>query len=415
MLGKNKNNKPCVLIITLICGGGHLQAANALRKKIVKADPAMSVIQVDLFNDWMGKLIGRFLTNIWNVPLQKGHNFISLCYSYFGIPIADVIFFIPLFIQAFRTFQKYSFLRIIDTQCVGTTAITLALYLSNKLKKKNLKVEKILTEIPTKRAIHFFHPLRLLPNRLKKLIELNVVEPLPLEQNFWKKNTGLNDDQIKIITPPLREAFFQLSNLPITREEYKIKMSFSSEEEKDKVVKIAKIESKIIFEDPRNITVDCSENCDLTTIMLGSQPHTKTIHKYLEKFSELIRHSPSKEYLLFVLGNSSISGWKQLLNFWEDLEDLPKNFHPILLSMQEHETVAHLLKISNRTITRSGGLTSMELFKIQQKNALIHTDIIRNHQPVLRKMPPWEIGNAEVLIERIGAKIIHPDFLNSLE
>ena len=56
----------------------------------------------------------------------------------------------------------------------------------------------------------------------------------------------------------------------------------------------------------------------------------------------------------------------------------------------------------------------MELLKVEQKNASIHSDIIKKNKPVLKKMPPWEIGNAEVLINKIGARIIHPDYLDSL-
>ncbi len=410
MLNNENIQKPCVLIITTMCGGGHLQAANALRNRIESENPDISVLQIDIFNDWLGRLVGGFLTQRWNAPLRRGHNFISLAYSYIGIPVADPLFFLPLFISALKTFLNHNIIQIIDTQPVGTAAISLALKISNRLKKQSLKIEKILTEIPTKRAIHFFHPLKLLPKKLKELIELHIVEPIPEESNFWNKYCGLNNNQIKIIKAPLREAFFKIQEI-----ENQFSFSFVSVEEKNQILKIAKIDSLISNENPLSVNLQLGTQWDATTIMLGSQPQTRTIQKYLDKLSNIARGNPSREYIIFVLGNSNINGWSQIKKIWEEKLETPSNFHPVLLSMQQHETVAQLLKFSDRTITRSGGLTSMELLKVRQSHALIHSDILKEGKPVLKKMPPWEIGNAEILMQRIGAKIIHPDCLESLE
>lgn len=411
MLGKKDLDKPYTLIITTVCGGGHLQAAHAFKNAIRSENPETEVLQIDIFNDWLGKVIGGFLTQRWNAPLRKGHNFLSLCYSYFGIPFADPLFFLPLFVQALVTFNRYPITRIIDTQPVGTCAVTLALLISNKLKKQSLKIEKILTEIPTKKAVHFFHPLKLLPQPLRNLIDLFVVEPLPDEKGFWPKYTGLKETQIKKIAPPLRSAFF----LPDDKVEKEIYISFSSHEEKTLILSIARIKELVTLEDDLSVTLKLPKNAHVTTIMLGSQPKTKTIYSYLEKFYSLAaKQYLNKNYLIFVLGNQSIQGWEELKNHWDDKVPL-KNFHPILLSMQTEKTVATLLKSSNRTITRSGGLTSMELLKTNQRHALIHSDVVRKMNPVLKKMPPWEIGNALVLMEKIGAKITHPDHIDSLE
>ena len=351
MLEENINTTSYTLIITTICGGGHLQAANAIRKKILSSDQTAQVIQIDLFNDWMGKAVGGFLTRCWNSPLRKGHNILSLCYSYFGIPFADPLFFIPLFINAFKTFQKYPLCRVIDTQPVGSFAITLALLLSNKLKNKNLKIEKILTELPTKKAIHFFHPLKLLPKCLTNLIEFHVVEPLPLEKNFWPKYTGLKACQIKKMDPPLREDFFGINKFAFGQDY--LELTFFSAEQKEKCLLIARLNNWIETKD-KGLTVllKPDTDCHITTLMLGSQPQIKTIRKYLVKFKELCTLSSEKHHLFFILGNHNLSKWNDLVTEWAEKQGLPENFHPVLLSVQNNKTIAQLLKSSHHTITR---------------------------------------------------------------
>lgn len=408
------NENPCVIIITTVCGGGHLQAAGAFKAQISRSSPQFSIKQIDIFNDWLGKIVGGFLTKRWNAPLRKGHNFLSLSYSYFGIPFIDPVFFLFIFVRAFITFIKLPIVRVIDTQPVGTAAISLALLATNKINKRRVRLEKILTEIPTKKSIHFFHPLKLLPKFLKKTIDLCVVDPSPKEDTFWPKYTGLSSQQIKKIAPPLREAFFSLPTLAQNEKVFSI--SFSSNEEKETSLKIARIEGLIQHKGELEIQLDCSSNCYVVTIMLGSQPPTKMIQKYLEKYYQLAKENPHfRDMVIFVLGNSTISSFEVIKNFWLNQKNLPSNFHPVLLSTQEQITVAGLLSASDLTITRAGGLTSMELLAIKPKNSSIHTDVIHKGKPVLGKMPPWEIGNAEVLIDKIGAKIIHPDFIQLSE
>ena len=383
------------------------------KKKILADNPETTILQVDIFNDWMGKFFGSFFTQCWNTPLRKGHHFISLFTSYFGIPIADPIFFIPIFIQAFLAFQRYPITEVIDTQPMGTSAICLAMKLSNRLKKQKLVLNKILTEIPTRRAIHFFHPLKLMPKLLRKLIQLHIVEPFPQEQNFFKRQTGLEKDQIQLIDPPLREAFFDQMLLDSPKR--KIAISFQSDVEKLSVVKIGKLENYIEEQNEKSLTLNCQNKSKIITIMLGSQPHTKVFEKYLDGFINSCKKKPHISYFIFILGNPSSPGFEDFRISLLYLDSRPKNFHPIILSIQEQKTVAHLLKYSDLTITRSGGLTSMELLKVEQKNARIHTNFLKEGKPSLKRMPPWEIGNAEVLIEKIGAKMIHPDLIEFLE
>jgi hypothetical protein len=411
MLSKKDPEKPVTLIITTICGGGHLQTAKAMKGLIEANQPEARVIEIDIFNDWFGKYLGAFFTQCWNQPLRKGQNLILLAYAYLGIPLADPILFLPIFIQSFLTFYRLPVTRIIDTQPVGNCATTLAVYLTNKLKKKQLKIEKILTEIPTALAFHFYHPLKLLPTALRNLIEFQVASPLPEQADFFFKHAKLNSWQIKTIQPPLRHAFFEKEALSDPH----LTLHFSSEREKEEVLRIGQLHSLITCEQPLSCQIHLDAKIHLTTIMLGSQPQIRLQIAYLDKLYQLaLKEGLKKHHVIIVLGNHRIEKWKSLIEIW--LERPPiKFFHPVLLTAQPEGTVAKLLKRSHRTITRSGGLTAMELLQSEQQHALIHTDTIRKNQPVLKKMPPWEIGNAQVLMKTLGARITNPDYLEELE
>ena len=82
--------------------------------------------------------------------------------------------------------------QIVDTQPVGTFAIIKAIKLARKITGKPLKLEKIVTELPTDNVIHFFKPIKLLSSTDRSLIKLITTLPLLKEnqtaEGFWKKN-----------------------------------------------------------------------------------------------------------------------------------------------------------------------------------------------------------------------------------
>jgi hypothetical protein len=396
------------------CGGGHYQTAKALESSLKEEYPGSTILLVDIFEDWMGKFFGGFFTRCWNTPLQKGYYFISMPFSYFGIPIADVLFYIPLFIASYKAFTRYPLTRILDTQPVGTSAFCLALKWANKLKKRKIRLEKVLTELPTKKAIHFFHPIKLMPMGLKNILDLLVIEPLPKEPDFWKKYPKVTSQQVKIIDPPLRKAFFQLSSHPPLSHPFEVPLIIHNEQDQGYYEKSFPLSQLIKKTAPDHYTFLTPEHAFITTLMLGSQPHSKIIDQYLKKLAELTQKELEKkqQHIVFILGNEKTPGWNQLKKNWLQHAGIPSNFFPLLLSMQDQKTVAALFHSSHQTITRSGGLTSMELMKASRGQVWVHTDIAVKQQPVLRRMPPWEQGNAEVMIEKLGAKVTTPNHLS---
>jgi UDP-N-acetylglucosamine:LPS N-acetylglucosamine transferase len=405
---------PFIVILTLTCGGGHLQAARALSARFKEELPDCTVLEINLFEHWMGSFLGKSFTKIWNAPLQRGYSRVSLFLSRVGIPIFDVLFFIPIFINATMTFYKNPVTKVIDTQPVATAAVTFALLVTNKLKSKKLRLEKVLTELPTRKATHFFHPIKFLPKFLRRLIVLEVVETFSQAPEFWRKAARLKLAQVKLIQPPLRDAFFKLGS---TSKDSTFELYLETKNREETLLLTKKSPELSGLSELNSTTLLFSRpaNAFITTLMLGSQPHSRIIHEYLTKLQQLTLDFPQETtHLVFVLGNDKTPGWSKLKKQWMDSELPAKNFIPILLSMQNQRTVALLFHYSDQTITRSGGLTSMELLQAARGQVWIHTESEIKKVPQLKKMPPWEAGNAEILIKKLGAKVTTPNHLKQL-
>jgi hypothetical protein len=103
-------------------------------------------------------------------------------------------------------------------------------------------------------------------------------------------------------------------------------------------------------------------------------------------------------------------------------KDYPSTLTILPLPYQEDTIVAPLFHRSDLTLTRSGGITAMELLTTCSKTILIHKGVppkwlpnfLKELPTVKEGMPPWERGNARYLEVKKGAKIVTPETFKSV-
>ncbi|MCB1110395.1 MAG: hypothetical protein KDK64_05395 [Chlamydiia bacterium] len=415
-----------LLLITTSGGGGHMQAAKAQAVKVLSEFPDTDVIQKDILIDLASKRLGKGFVYLWNSSQKRG-NVKFLMFLQKNVPTADIIFGISIFLRTLYILLKEGIDQIVDTQPVGTSAIIKAIKVARKMTGKPLKLEKIVTELPTDNVIHFFKPIKLLSPNDRSLIRLISTIPLLKEnqtaEGFWKKNCGLSETEVCYESFPLRSAFKKYLNKTRERNErMRILIHVNSAEEKFLIADSTKrgfIPSEIYRD---KIAINIETDYKVSTILLGSQPTEEATLKYLRKYIELMsRTALDERHLLFVFCNSHTEHRNSLLKrvhaLIQKVENFPHNLTVIPMCFQSDDVIASLYYRSDATFTRSGGLTAMELMSVAQGQIWIHSEVRHGKvdgEKLGKGMPIWERGNATYLQHKKGARFITPEtFIDS--
>ena len=410
-----------LLLITSSGGGGHIQAAKAKAVKALTDDPEIKIIQKDILIDWVGKRCGKCFVYMWNVSQKKG-NLRMLSFLSKNIPVADILFWLRIFFKTLSTVILEDIDQIIDTQPVGTSAIIKALKVARRFTNKTLTIEKIVTELPTEKAFHFFKPIKGLSQADRTFLRLISTTPLlrpdQTADAFWMKNCGLKEHEVRYEDFPLRATFENYrAKLNAPTEQMKIEIKVKNYIEKFLIADTIKRGSlhAEIYRDKIAITIESDDK--VSTILLGSQPTEEATIKYVKSFIELARKAGNRgfRHLLFVFCNHEAEHRNSLLRRVYDaiqkFEDYPEHLNIIPMCFQGDEVIAPLYYRSDITFTRSGGLTSMELMSVAQGQIWIHSEIkgTANREKLCDGMPIWERGNAYYLREKKGAQFITPE------
>lgn len=419
-IGTDKK-KTKLLIITSASGGGHLQAAEAQRLKALCDDPTTEVIQKDILIDCVGKRFGRGFNHIWNVSQKRGYLAI-LCFLSRNTRVADFLFHILIFSKILYTLLREHVDQVVDTQPVGTPATISAIKWARKITGKPLKLEKVVTELPTEKVHHFFSPIKALGSDSRSFLKLITTLPL-LHQNqtadaFWQKNCGLTEKEVCYESFPLRPSFRKFQNTTRqTNERMSIEIHVHSAEEKFLIAETIKHGSlpTEIYRD--KIVINIEPEDKVSTILLGSQPAEDATVKYVKHYIEMMKLTDKTErHLLFVFCNSHMEHKNSLLkrvhDFVGKVSDYPEHLNIIPMCFQNDSVIAPLYYRSDATYTRSGGLTSMELLAVAQGQIWIHSEARHkkiDSEELYKGMPIWERGNATYLKEKKGARFITPE------
>jgi hypothetical protein len=413
-----------VLILTLTAGGGHIQAAKAKYMETKAQLPDASILEVDILYDWIWKYFGKFAKHMWGDAQAKGNVFLLVCLSH-ALKLADYLFWIPFFLHAVQMCKKEDIDKIIDTQPLATSAVIKALRYIKWRTGKQIEYEKVLTDLPTIEAKHFFGGIKSLSRKDRPFLKVLTTKPILQESEteieFWEKNCHLPLSSVFYAPLPLRPAFFQFGQSP--EREFVLNLSIPCNDDLHLTYKTLSFGPVKAKRAKHSITIPIEKEDRVALMMLGANPNPEAILSYTEGFIRMLQKisDPNRKDLFFIFCSSQVKIKPNLrtriLNLIQKTKDYPKNLTIIPISHQNDMIIAPLLHRSDATITRSGGLTSMELLSVASGKIYIHKEpsslsfpkFIPSAKIFHQGMPSWESGNARYLELRKGAKIITPE------
>ena len=458
----NLNNSRNVLVISSSGGAGHKEAAKAIigeaKKNTGGIQPlslSPNIVDVDMLRDIVpGKVgmveVGIKASKAWD-DAQKNGDVAAQEKLFEQRWLAEFIFAVPIFFKVIYLLIKNEIDTVVDTQVLGTKTIIRAVRVVNLYNsifnngRQKIRVTKVMTDMPTIKSAHFFGTIKSLSEADRDVFQLHTTRPLlrdgESEDEFWEIHCGFSPEiakeHIKYTEFPLRPAFNKfkdkgLSELP-TKLQVKVNKDGGDEEVafiRDCIgccdLEVQALDSP----DPKQpdgkkhaIEFDISPNDKVFTIMLGSQAAAESTLKYVRNAINVVKQAGNAEtkHHVFVFCNRHEMGKDSLFKKVRDLvmetEDFPENLNVIPLAFQDDDEIAPLYFRSNATITRSGGLTAMEIHEVVMGQIFIHSEAKMDNSgnmtedDLLKGIPLWEGGNAEYLQKMKGAKIITPDML----
>ena len=285
--------------------------------------------------------------------------------------------------------------------------------------------------MPTEDAKHFFGGIKALSPKDIPFLKVLTTNPLlkenETEEQFWKKHCNLPLSSILYEHLPLRPSFFQYINNPGFTN-LVLDLAISSPEDLHLTHKTLSYGTAETKRSKNNLSITVNLEDKVALMMLGANPNPAAILSYAKQFIHILqeRNYPLRKDLFFIFCSSQVKikpGLRdQILDLVQKTKNYPQNLTIIPISHQNDHIVAPLLHRSNLTITRSGGLTSMELLSVSQGQILIHQEptfitipkFIPHSHTFLEGMPPWESGNADFLRIKKGARLITPKTFSEL-
>lgn len=407
-----------LLIITSSGGGGLIQTANAKEQEALAQDPTLQIIRRDFMKDWIP--FGEYFANIWNRAQKKGSVSAQQIVCIQGQFFWDFFVFPIIFFCTLYTLFKEDVDQIIDTQPMGTSAIVRALDIFNRKRGKNTRLQKVLVDLPTRKATHFFRPIKKLSPKRRRLVQLTSIVPLLEEgetgEKFWQETCGLSEKEIRYEDAYVRKAFHRFRGKERTRSSVDLKIRFQSPEELRLIETTLQRGSLLPKKEEEALLFSIAPEDRVITILLGSQPAEEATLSYVKKLTELARLFPKRKTHLFVFCGSHSVGQDSLLKkvatFVAESKDHPSHFSVIPFSFQKEDVIAPLFHRSHATCTRSGGQTAMELMAVSTGMIWIHSEAKKN-QDLLKGIPGWEAASALYLQKLRGATILTPHTIAS--
>ena len=416
-----------ILIITSSGGGGLLQSAIAIEQEEKKKDPDVKIIKKDFLKDWGGPL-GGFGVRAYNWTQRSGNVFLTnvlvacnMVAEYFFYPVAMACILSTLF--------KNKINRVIDNQVMNTSCIIQSIRIYNRITKKKIVLEKVLVDLPTKEYRKILKSIKSLSKINKKHIRIFTVEPLLEEEQdnkeFWQKYCKISEEQITYKKYIIRNSFKQFQHKPKCAESFDLRTVFSSDEEKKAIEKCFKrgFLAKNFKVNKNFFIFSIKPEDKVFVILLGTQPSSEAVCKYIKGFIEKVKHDSDKKcnYNLFVFADrfslEQECMFSKICNLVSGITDYPNNLSVIPMSFQKDDVLAPLFYRGDLTITRSGGHTIMELMAVSRGCNWIHSEARASlgskalYEDLLNGIPCWEKGNARYLHEKFKGEVVTPEIL----
>lgn len=417
-----------ILLFNNQAGGGHKTVCEAI---VQQANHNLSKIVVkDAFNDILGKEISKYFYDYWNNAM-KSENLKRLNAPLKFQPIGEFFEGSVAIFKVAHWLLKHEIQAVVNPQPATLHNITKGVRLANFINKhinknkKKILVYNILTELPTPYTTDFFQTYKRMGREDRSVCKLVTIAPIFTEVQkmnpasqiknshayFWKHYTGFQLKDVIYDELPLRKPFLEAAKIdPNDIRSLKIEIKTEA------ALKLLK-ESGIVNQDAVVGIFENKEleNTDIHFLMLGSQAGIVSTMSYINYFievSKIAKHDAKKQVIYVFCGDhhphqKNGNLFKLVCNKVKEAKShnqFPENLEIIPLEGQKAEFVAPILRKSITTITRAGGVTTMELYKVANKKCQIF--IHSSHEDVLKGMPPWEAGNAMYLQKSKNAKII---------
>jgi hypothetical protein len=413
-----------LLILTSSGGGGLLQTALAKEQEVLAAHPDTVIVRRDVLRDWMGSLLGRWAAEAWNIPQKRGNLWIQNLWGRLQ-PIFDTVMFPWIFCCALRTFILEKIDRVMDTQPLVTSAMIKALRLYNYLENRSIVLEKVLVDLPTKKATHFFLPIQRLSRQDRLRMALITIKPLleegETEALFWMQHCRLPMEQIIYERPYVRQAFRHCKDTADPPSH--LELEFTTEQERLLWERLPYLQKEATYsKGRRSLSIPIPQHAFVVTVLLGSQPSKIATFRYVEEWVKIFQQWFQRPSYLFVfceeVGSKHAALFEKLINYLQH-QKLEIGFIRVVpFAFQPDRVIAPLFSRSDITITRSGGQTAMELISVQPRHIWIHSEARQlsplkepSRRELLQGIPVWESESAVYLEKLYGARLVTPFLL----
>lgn len=437
----NFRDETGILAFTSGAGGGHERAVAAVQSIAKAQNPNATFKKVDSLSKIMPTFLSNHFAREWDEAKAKGDvkKQIKIVEGkILGVSrrlIADTVFGIPIFVITFiRLLLNRKITRIVDTQPIGTKAIIRAARLTSFLFGRNIKVTKVMTDLPSLEAVHFSESAKRLSKADKGVYELVSTQPLAKktsesdeqfierQEKWWQKHFGLSlkNGEVKYGPFPLRPAF--LNSNPNDPMPLQLQVKINNNDEFAKISGCIRSELKTEkvkrpFSGTKEIIkLDIPKDATVGMITIGSQATIKPTKEYVQNFIRMVKTfgEAKKEYVLFVACGDHSDGentlFKQVYNIVKTTEDLPDNLTIVPMGFQDDDEIAALMKRADFGIYGAGGLTTMEVNAVSKGKVFIHSGIINHgsvssYDKLMEGFALWEVGNANHQLKNKAATI----------
>jgi len=387
---------------------------------LLKENPDCEIVEKDLMQDIFGCGFGPFFVEMWNKAQKKGKTHSLEMYGRLVV-LFDILAFVPVYYRLLSLLMKEKFTRIIDVQPCATSAIARAVRAYDRLTGIRLIIQKFVIEFPTNRVFQYFKPIRRLTSIDRSYLKLITMPPLTekneTEEMFWKKQCRLPIEQVSHEAPLIRDNFYDYKEKPRDPEEvFSLSIFVPNPIDRLCILQALNRGPLAFSENKEQIDLIIHPDLKVVTMMLGSQPAHKATLRYVDHFIEIASKTERNICLFVFCANQTNEDMPLIESITKRVtqnEDHPKNLTILPMPYQKDDVIAPLYHRSDATITRSGGVTSMELMAVSRGKIWIHTEKPLQNDDLLKVkiwgMPRWEEGNALYLKAKKGADLVCPD------
>ncbi|MBS0586281.1 MAG: YwaF family protein [Verrucomicrobia bacterium] len=399
-LDAKKERRPTILIMTSKGGGGHLTAAKAKIAEMKEKYPEMAVIEKQPF-------AALLKIDIWAFAQKTGNTKALTFIDNAGRKYFAFFIEVGFFFYALLALRKHKTTLIIDTLSFGAKATIKAIRYRKWRYKEVVLYEKILTELPTEKTENFFFYLARLSSKDRPYFRLMTTYPLLKEGEtdaaFWLKHTGLSMENIVYGSLPVRKAFQEYADKKRV-ESKKIVLEILYKDSKSQgITEEAASFGNFVYEKrEKSLLITLHPKDKVAMLMMGANPQTEAMLSYVDHFIQFSQKHTQKNRkdLLFIFCSTDKGLQEKILSHIKNTKDYPASLTIFVLPYQDDRVLAPLLHRADLTISRSGGLTSMELFLVATGSIFIHKEDKKFTMPI------WEYGNFTYLAAKKGAKLI---------